>query len=335
MVAALKPRGEIEADRSWLDDLALYRLTFLLRQVEGGALPPYSGSAWRGAFGRALHSQSCANTALSCNRPSINCQCVYRRWYAPTREACGMLSGQKAQPRPFVIVPSEDFFAPAPCARDYSLSMTIVGSAIGDLPAVIDAIRWAAARGIGTSDSRFALLSVSQHLSADLSDNLQLWSRGRWTAMPVLRRSPFLAEDESGTVTLRLLTPLRLRHRGKYVFDPRALTLRMIVTALLRRVSALTEHYCGRASSMRVASLIENADHIALDTRGVRFERFKRYSSTQERRVKMDGLVGDCRIGSDALGELWPLLQVGQWLHAGKGCTLGLGRIQVIQEHAR
>lgn len=40
----------------------------------------------------------------------------------------------------------------------------------------------------------------------------------------------------------------------------------------------------------------------------------------------MGGLVGSFALAGAALDRFWPLLWLGQWAHAGKGCSMGLGR---------
>ena len=40
----------------------------------------------------------------------------------------------------------------------------------------------------------------------------------------------------------------------------------------------------------------------------------------------MGGVVGSFDLAGAALGPFWPVLWLGQWTHAGKGCSMGLGR---------
>jgi hypothetical protein len=54
-----------------------------------------------------------------------------------------------------------------------------------------------------------------------------------------------------------------------------------------------------------------------------------RYSSRQQTTMQMGGLTG--RLGVDLGGHerLWPYLWLGQWTHAGKGTSMGLGRYRL------
>ena len=38
----------------------------------------------------------------------------------------------------------------------------------------------------------------------------------------------------------------------------------------------------------------------------------------------MGGLVGSFELAGADLGRFWPLLWLGRWTHAGKGCPMGL-----------
>ncbi|MDR2218961.1 MAG: CRISPR system precrRNA processing endoribonuclease RAMP protein Cas6 [Methylobacillus sp.] len=49
-----------------------------------------------------------------------------------------------------------------------------------------------------------------------------------------------------------------------------------------------------------------------------------RYSSRQQRKMVLGGMVGTRKLSGD-LTPFLPFLHIGQWLHVGKGATFGLG----------
>ena len=65
--------------------------------------------------------------------------------------------------------------------------------------------------------------------------------------------------------------------------------------------------------------------------RGARlsWQQWTRYSSRQHSTVPMGGLVGELVVDTRGLEPFWPYLWLGQWLHCGKGATMGLGRYVV------
>ena len=54
----------------------------------------------------------------------------------------------------------------------------------------------------------------------------------------------------------------------------------------------------------------------------------KRYSSTQDSKVKLRGMVGEVRF-EDISGEYLPYVLAGELLHIGKNTSFGFGRYTV------
>jgi CRISPR/Cas system endoribonuclease Cas6 (RAMP superfamily) len=50
-----------------------------------------------------------------------------------------------------------------------------------------------------------------------------------------------------------------------------------------------------------------------------------RFSSRQDTRMQMGGLLGDLTLGGPGLPTFWSSLWYGQWVHVGKGTSFGLG----------
>jgi uncharacterized membrane protein YkvA (DUF1232 family) len=57
-------------------------------------------------------------------------------------------------------------------------------------------------------------------------------------------------------------------------------------------------------------------------------EHLERWSARQQRRVRLEGVQGELLLPHGP-GPLWPLLSASEWLHLGKGTTLGLGQLQL------
>jgi hypothetical protein len=55
-----------------------------------------------------------------------------------------------------------------------------------------------------------------------------------------------------------------------------------------------------------------------------------RYSSRQAQEMHLGGVLGSYRISNAYLEPLWPLLYLGQWTHAGKNTSFGLGQYVII-----
>jgi CRISPR/Cas system endoribonuclease Cas6 (RAMP superfamily) len=46
--------------------------------------------------------------------------------------------------------------------------------------------------------------------------------------------------------------------------------------------------------------------------------------------MQMGGILGSFLLNGEELADFWPYLWLGQWTHAGKGATMGLGRYRIV-----
>ena len=142
---------------------------------------------------------------------------------------------------------------------------------------------------------------------------------------PVPARPPAPPPALPRTVRVRLLTPLRVKRREHFVgvqdFDFRALT-----SGLLRRISLLTYFFGETPLETDFAGLLRHAETVPVAGRALHWREWTRYSSRQNEKLQMGGLVGSFELAGADLDRFWPLLWLGQWTHAGKACSMGLGR---------
>jgi hypothetical protein len=86
--------------------VARYRLTF--RAASSLRLPPYTGSAWRGAFGHALKRLACVTREPTCPPCLLYRSCIYPYLFeTPPDPGVGKLTRYTAAPHPFVLIPDE------------------------------------------------------------------------------------------------------------------------------------------------------------------------------------------------------------------------------------
>ncbi|MDK2820086.1 MAG: hypothetical protein PWP31_51 [Clostridia bacterium] len=73
---------------------------------------------------------------------------------------------------------------------------------------------------------------------------------------------------------------------------------------------------------------IKRAEQVKTVFQDTRWVDWERYSSRQDTRMKLGGVVGKVTYQGE-LAELWPLLIIGQWTHVGKAVTFGMGKYRV------
>ncbi len=142
---------------------------------------------------------------------------------------------------------------------------------------------------------------------------------------PVPPRHPALPPAPPRTVRIRLLTPLRIKRHGHFVgasdFD-----FRVLMGGLLRRISLLTYFFGETPLETDFAGLLRRAESVPIAAPALRWREWTRRSSRQNTKLQMGGVVGSFELAGAGLDPFWPYLWLGQWTHAGKGCSMGLGR---------
>lgn len=73
---------------------------------------------------------------------------------------------------------------------------------------------------------------------------------------------------------------------------------------------------------------IDRAKRIATRDTRLRWYAWQRYSARQDRKIDMDGFVGDIAYEGD-LAPFLSLLRAGEALHVGKGTTFGPGSYEM------
>ena len=127
------------------------------------------------------------------------------------------------------------------------------------------------------------------------------------------------------TVRVRLLSPLRIK-RHEHLVGAANFDFRAFMSGLLRRISLLTCFFSDTPLETDFACLLRMAESAPVTRPEVRWREWIRHSSRQNTKLQMGGLVGSFELAGSKLEPFWPILWLGQWTHAGKGCSMGLGR---------
>jgi hypothetical protein len=302
--------------------LARYRLSF--RAVTELRLPPYTGAAWRRAFGHTLKRLVCATREPLCSACLLYRTCIYPYMFeTPPELGAGKLTKYTAAPHPFVLIP--DRRGGVIAADDtVKLGMTLFGHGNRHLPYIVHALNQAGQQGIGQDRGTLELLEISQ---VDWDDKSHVYVPA--TVYPPSPTVTIAMPPCPERLRLRLLTPMRLNSENQLVSQDR-FRFYPLFSSLLRRISLLTIFHTDTPLQTDFAGLVQVARAVEMENTRLHWHEWARYSSRQDRLVQMGGLLGEIELNGIGLEPFWPYLWLGQWTHAGKGAVMGLGRYQII-----
>lgn len=300
-------------------ELPLLHVRFALRAESAGRLPPFLGSALRGAFGWALKRTTCVMHSRPCEGCPLEASCIFPTVFDSRPSGAGLLRGNEAAPRPYAfLVPSVTPRLVSP-GDSLQIGLTLAGHAVEAEAYVRRALGEALRQGIGPDRVRLAIETTTTPPTPFAPcDGM---SGGIPPATPSVPPMP-------PRVGLQLVTPLRLRRAGDLV-TPDIFSPADLLTSLLRRVSLLCSYHAGGAPDLDFRALKTAAMELAWEEADLRWREVRRRSSRQKELLSMGGIVGEASLAGERLQPFWPFLWLGQWVGAGKGATMGLGQLRL------
>ena len=126
-------------------------------------------------------------------------------------------------------------------------------------------------------------------------------------------------------ITISLLSPLRLRFDGR-ITDK--IEFHILIRNLLRRISSLSYFHCGEKLELDFKGFVEKAVAVKLVKSDTQWFDWKRYSTRQEEWMSLGGVTGTVSYEGN-LSEFMTLLNLGEYVHVGKGTSFGLGKYEI------
>lgn len=302
--------------------VARYRFAF--RMQDDLDLPDYAGSLLRGQFGAALRRTVCMTNEKNCAQCPLYRSCPYPAIFETPPPPEHALQSFSAVPNPYVIEPPPLGTRRIRAGEELAFGVVLFGQALRQLPIVTHALQRALSAGLGRNRARGALANVL--LEGPQGEFESIWDQdsGQLCAHDTMVSPPPHIGD---SITLEIVTPLRLQQQGRPI-RPDALRPRALVTALLRRVTLLTQMHAGREPAFLDAHVLaEAAERLAQEKR-LQWHDWTRYSTRQNQEMILGGVVGSWRLQGE-LAQLYPWLWLGQWIHVGKNATMGLGHYRL------
>jgi hypothetical protein len=138
--------------------LGRYRLTFEAQTPVH--LPPFAGSAWRGALGHALKEAVCVTRLTRCEGCLLLRSCVYPYIFeTPLPPESERMTRYPTVPHPYVL---EAEGGERAIGEPLRLGLTLVGRANAHLPYLVHPLAQAGQGGVGRGRGRLGLSQVEQ-----------------------------------------------------------------------------------------------------------------------------------------------------------------------------
>lgn len=289
-----------------MSDLPISRFRVKFKAHQDIHLPPYAGSALRGAFGHALKNIACLTASM--NKGVCKCQpaatCLYRRLFDPVRQELTLQSRLQDVPPPFVIE-AHSLEQQIQSNQEACFYMTLIGHFAHSQQMLIQ-LAWQRALAVGLGIQLTQGQAQSQLLSFELCDQPQL---------------ALAANDQ---IRLHFVTHARIQHHGK-MLNVENFDAILLCRSITRRYLSMLEAYSDEMlSAEQIQQLYADVNQVQSEFK-LEWKTWSRWSNRQKKKMPMDGLLGEVKL-TNVSEQLWHLIHLGQWLHTGKGCVFGLGQ---------
>lgn len=328
----------------------VYRLWFTLEVQTPLELPPWPGSALRGALLGALRRHYC--TAPNDPDPGHSMRCPVC-WLMAREDHAWRWGRTPARPYTIDVDPIHHALGHRyrPGER-FGFGVTLFGVAINLLPYLILAVPEMGRMGVGRRleenggrRGTFTLYQVEavHGLTGEREVILEPGSRIVHTPTLAVSEQDIVAHGDTlleqvgtgGRVTVRFLTPTRLVHRKRLLKVPQ---FRPLFGRALDRIEALFSMYGERRNSAQVPGMapimdvpgwLQIAEEVRLVEYDVHWIDLKSGSRRTGRITPTGGLIGRAVYESDRWDDFLPVLLWAQMVHVGKDAVKGNGEVAV------
>jgi hypothetical protein len=318
-----------EEEQAEMLDLTAAGFQLTLEVLEPMILPPYKGSTLRGGFGTAFRKICCSQRQLEkCKDCLLKETCPYGFIFESSPPDGSELWGKFEEiPRPFIIEPPETAQTEFKVNEQISFNLVLIGKAIEYLPYFILVFKELGDIGIGRRRAKFKLIRVdSLNLAGEedqvVYDGERVYNKFHTIQSVDVRKINHLHGAE---LTVAFKTMTRLKQAGEFTGTP---VFSILIRSLLRRFSALQYFYCGARLDCDFSGMVERAETIKLIENETEWVDWERYSSRQNTRMKLGGLIGTAKY-TGPWREFEEILRWGEIAHVGKGATFGLGKMEM------
>jgi len=254
----------------------------------------FIGSMIRGAMGHALKKVTCINPSYNCKGCFAQTSCLYYSFY----EKENVFHKYR-----FNIELGNGKF-------DFGLYL--FDDACDGLPYVLSALEMAITKnGLTKNDYKFTNIQM-------LLNGQNIYQNKTFNSLDIAPQT-FKIESYASDVKIKLLTPLRIKRNNSYLREE------IEVEDLLRSIYQKEQEF----KTAKRAYKLDYEPSYSTTVKALSYKPLLRKSSRQNKRMNMDGMVGEIAIiGIDK--RSYELLKLGEIIGVGKQTVMGLGRIAVV-----
>ncbi len=269
----------------------------------------FPGAIVRGSIMFRAKKLLCANPKLfDCKRCILAEKCIYARLFETMRpKDSEIMHKYREIPHPFVLTPTVK-------NKEMNIKITLFGKYIEYFPYFFLTFKSI------EKDKKFSVASVKNFEKEILQENNIV------SDFDVKNTSSIKFNPSSKEITLKFITPLRIKSNGKYV-NQTNLKFEHIAKNLLRRLSLLSYFY-GTPWQPDFKKLAELSTKAKTVKHSLGWLEIERYSMRQKKYIGMGGILGNITFTNVAT-PFFKLLKIGEYTHIGKNTSFGHGYYKI------
>ncbi|WP_187147793.1 CRISPR system precrRNA processing endoribonuclease RAMP protein Cas6 [Heliomicrobium modesticaldum] len=255
---------------------------------------------------------------------------------APERQE-GFFGRAQELPPPFVLRPLTGGKTEWRPGETFELAVHLFGKGCDYAPYLLSALSVAMEGGLGKGKRPAKMVRVFGE-NPFTGESVAVFVDNQWRmdGAPTLggkdvdQRVRDVLQNFDGKVTMEYVTPLRLKSdsRLQHSVDPV-----LFVRSVLRRLSLLSMFHGQGRWEFPFQEYIEHSSGLAFCDEHYSWVDWERYSSRQESRLKLGGIIGSASLEGEVLPSFLPLILWAELTHVGKSTVFGLGKIWIKNKH--
>jgi hypothetical protein len=299
---------------------------------QDSVLPSFPGSMLRGALGHALKKIVCTIKKQSCENCLLNKQCLYSKIFE-NKKSNNPSINLASIPHPYMIEWEPEISKKYNAGESFIFSLILFGEYIEMLPYFVYAIDHMGQGGIGGKNEQgqratMYLDKVYYHKNVIYNKEDRTLPDSTPFQSILIDENHLKSELAINQIKINLITPLRLKEKGKFTRD---IDFPIFIRAIIRRLESIWNCYSDCSLDIDKDQIMPLARTIKTINKELLWQTQKRYSNRQSTAMNMDGIVGKITFEGN-LKRFVPFIKASEFLHIGKATSFGLGKYVMIEK---